>query len=113
MHENLSPDEYVAILSDVKLLGGKRLKTQHLIGGSKWELSGDGSVHAWHQLRVAHQRYADDDLQVVANKGHGYGLVQHWYRRIGGEWKIESVAPQLEWSEYDLFGTLNPKDEST
>ena len=34
LHENLSPDEYVAILSDAKLLGDKRMKTQHLLGGA-------------------------------------------------------------------------------
>jgi scytalone dehydratase len=60
---------------------------------------------------VAHQRYVDEDLAVVANKGHGHGVTQHWYRKIEGIWKLEGVAPKLEWSEYDLFGTLNPKEE--
>jgi scytalone dehydratase len=112
LHENLTPDEYVAILSDAKLLGDKRMMTQHLLGGSKWEgRSRDGTVRVWHQLRVAHQRYAGEDLAVVINKGHGYGRVQHCYRKVEGDWKLEGVVPQLEWSEYDLFGTLNPKEE--
>jgi len=110
LHEHLSPEEYVAILSDAKLLGDKRLKTQHLLGGSKWERSSDGSVQVCYQVRVAHQRYADEDLSVVTNKGHGHGRVQHSYRKLEGTWKLESVAPKLEWSEYDLFGTLNPKE---
>jgi scytalone dehydratase len=37
--------------------------------------------------------------------------VQHCYRKVEGDWKLEGVVPQLEWSEYDLFGTLNPKEE--
>jgi scytalone dehydratase len=113
LHENLTPEEYVAILSDAKLLGDKRMKTQHLLGGSKWERSSDGTVQVGYQVRVAHQRYADEDLAVVVNKGHGYGRVQHWYRKIEGNWKLEGVVPQLEWSEYDLFGTLNPKEEES
>ncbi|KAK5991672.1 Scytalone dehydratase PfmaJ [Cladobotryum mycophilum] len=111
LHEQLSPDEYVAILSDMKLLGDKRLKTQHLLGGAKWERLGDDAVQVWHQMRVAHQRYVDEDMLVVANKGHGHGLARHSYRKIDGTWKLEGVAPKLEWSEYDLFGTLNPREE--
>jgi scytalone dehydratase len=111
LYENLSPEEFVAIISDAKLLGDKRLKTQHLIGGSKWERSSDGTVQAWHQARVAHQRYTDEDLSVVANKGHAHAYVQHLYRKIDGTWKLEGVIPKLGWSEYDLFGTLNPKEE--
>jgi scytalone dehydratase len=111
LHENISPDEYVAILSGMHLLGDPRVKTQHLMGASSWECLSDGSVHVWHQIRVAHQRYADEELSAVVNKGHGYGATQHWYRKIEGVWKIEGVVPKLEWSEYDLFGTLNPKEE--
>ncbi|TVY86692.1 Scytalone dehydratase, partial [Lachnellula willkommii] len=55
LHERLSPEAFVAILADVKLLGDKRMKTQHLLGGAKWERLGDGTVQAWHQIRVAHQ----------------------------------------------------------
>ena len=113
LHENLSPDEYVAILSGPKLLGDKRMKTQHFIGASKWECLSDGTVQAWHQMRVAHQRYANEDLAVVINKGHAHGAIQHLYRKIEGAWKLEGVVPKHEWSEYDLFGTLNPKEEES
>jgi scytalone dehydratase len=60
LHENLSPDEYVAILSSTKLLGDPRMKTQHLLGASKRECLDDGSVQVGHQIRVAHQRYIVD-----------------------------------------------------
>jgi scytalone dehydratase len=112
LHENLTPDAYVAILSDMKLLGSKRLKTQHLLGASKWERQGDGTVQVAHQIRVAHQRYVDEDLSAVANKGHAHGVTTHWFRKIEGTWKLEGVAPKLEFSEYDLFGTLSPPEEA-
>lgn len=108
LHEGLSPDEYVTILR--ALIGDHGLKTQHLLSGSKWERSSDRTVQAWHQMRVAHQRYTDGSLTEVLNKGHGHGTVQHGYRKIDGIWKLELVVPRLHWSEYDLFGTLNPKE---
>ncbi|TVY21545.1 Scytalone dehydratase [Lachnellula arida] len=111
LHEQLSPEAFVAILADVKLLGDKRMKTQHLLGGARWERLGDGTVQAWHQIRVAHQRYVSEDLAVVANKGHAHGVTRHWYRKVDGAWMLEGVAPELGWSEYDLFGTLNPREE--
>ncbi|KAK2603903.1 hypothetical protein QQS21_003938 [Conoideocrella luteorostrata] len=114
LHEKLSPEDYVVILSGVKILGNKLLKTQHLLGGAKWECLSDGGVKVEHQLRVAHQRYTNDEFSEVANKGHGHGAVALWYRKFEGMWKIEGVAPRLGWFEYDLFGTLDPNgDESS
>lgn len=65
-----------------------------------------------HQIRVAHQRYKDEGLTEVANKGHGHGVTQHVYKKIDGAWLIVRVAPSLNWFEYDLFGTLDPPEES-
>lgn len=111
LHENLSPDGYAAILSDLKLLGSRRLKTQHLLGGSKWERLDNGSILVAYQIRVAHQRYTDESLSEVAKKGHAHGVTQHWYRKIDGAWKLEGVAPTLNFAEYDLFGALSPEAE--
>ncbi|KAK2738846.1 hypothetical protein FQN55_000402 [Onygenales sp. PD_40] len=111
LHENLTPKDYAAILS--ALLGDKTLKTQHLLGGAKVERQGDGTVKVQYQIRVAHQRYKDETFAEVLNKGHGIGVTTHWYRKIDGVWKIEAVAPRLEWSEYDIFGTLAPPPEES
>ena len=43
-------------------------------------------------------------------KGHGHGVVQHMYQKIGGHGKLESVVPDNKWSEYDLYWTLSPKE---
>ena len=110
-YENLTPNEFVAIHADAKVIGSKRLKTQHFIGAQKMERLSDGSVHVWNQVRVAHQLYVDEDLAVVANKGHAHGSTEHWYRKIEGVWKLEASKSNLNWTEYDLFGTLSPMEE--
>ncbi|KAJ4154140.1 hypothetical protein LMH87_010603 [Akanthomyces muscarius] len=86
--------------------------TQHLIGASTWSYLGEGSIEVVHQMRVAHQRYTDETLAEVVNKGHAHGFVFHQYRKLDGKWKIEDVRPKLEWTEYDLFGTLRPPEEA-
>ena len=85
------------------------MKTQHFLGGSKWECLDDGSVSVDNQIRVAHQRYTDEAMTEMVNKGHAHGRTKHWYKKINGSWKLEGVAPALYWTEYDLFGTLNPE----
>lgn len=111
LYDGISPDEYVAILK--KIIGDERLKTQHFLGASRWERLSDDSVHVWHQARVAHQRYTDVNLTEVVNKGHGHGVVQHWYKKINEVWKIEGSASSAEWTEYDLIGTLQSPEEKT
>ena len=115
LHESLTPDAFAAIISSPKVIGDERIKTQHLLGGAEWELLKDGSVHVSHQTRVAHQRYDSKDVMSanVVNKGHAYGVIEHWYRKLEGTWKLEGVKPKLEWTEYDLFGTLAPPEEKT
>lgn len=101
----MTPKDYAAIISS-RRLGDKTLKTQHLLGGAKVERQSDGTVKVQHQIRAAYQRYKDDTFTEVLNKGHGIGVTTHSYRKIDGVWKIEGVVPRLEWSEYDLFGTM-------
>lgn len=111
LHESLSPDQFVAIIGDKKVIGDPRVKTQHLLGASHWGTSDDGDVVVKWQARVAHQRHATEDIMSeVVNKGHGHGVVEHTYRKVDGAWKIVGVKPNVGWFEYDLFGTLNPPE---
>lgn len=111
-HDDLSPDDFAGII--ISMIGDKRLKTQHLIGATKLECLDNGSVKVDNQIRVAHQRHETEDLtSAVINKGHGYGVTTHWYRKVEGVWKIEGASSNLYWAEYDLFGTLAPPEAST
>lgn len=111
LHDNLVPDDYISLL--IKTIGDERLKTQHLMGATTWSYLAEGSIEVVHQMRVAHQRYTDETLAEVLNKGHAHGFVFHQYKKIDGKWKIETVRPKLEWTEYDLFGTLRPPEEAS
>ena len=111
-YDKLSPDEFLAIHADTKVIGSKRLKTQHFIGAQKVECLSGGVVHVCNQIRVAHQLYVDESLATVANKGHAHGMTEHWYRKFDGVWKLEGSKSNLNWSEYDSMGTLNPDEEA-
>ena len=100
--EALPADEYVAMASDPHVLGDPLLKTQHFIGASKWEKVSDTEVVGWHQLRVPHQRYADETKTAVAVKGHAHGTNQHWYKKVEGKWKFAGLAVEIKWGEFDL-----------
>lgn len=90
------------MVSDKKVLGDKRLKTQHFIGGTRWEKVSDDEVIGWHQLRVPHQRYKDDSLTDVEVKGHAHSTNKHWYKKFDGVWKFAGLAPYIRWSEYEF-----------
>ena len=112
LSEDISPEQYADIIKN-QMIGDPKLKTQHLVGAIKWKALDDGTVQSQMQLRVAHQRYSDDECTQVVNKGHGIGATTHLYRKVDGAWKIALNAPRLDWSEYDLWATLNPDEETT
>ena len=102
MWEAMPAEEYVAMASDAHVLGDPLLKTQHLIGASRWEKMSDSEVVGWHQLRVPHQRYTDESRKEISVKGHAHGTNQHWYRKIDGIWKFAGLAPEIRWGEFDF-----------
>ncbi|KAK6837022.1 scytalone dehydratase [Apiospora arundinis] len=102
--EAMPAEEYLAMASDPKVLGNPRLKTQHLVGAAaKWVQTGVDEITGYAQMRVAHQKYADDALTEVAVKGHGHGKSTIWYRRDGpgAPWKFAGIEPDIRWSEYN------------
>jgi scytalone dehydratase len=94
--------EFLQMASDPKVLGNPILKTQHFIGGSKWEKVSDTEVIGWHQLRVPHQRYTDSSMKEVAVKGHAHSTNKHWYKKIDGVWKFAGLSPDIRWGEFDF-----------
>lgn len=90
------------MISDPKVLGDKKLKTQHFCGGSKFEKVSDDEIMGWHQLRVPHQKYTDETLSTVAVKGHAHSTNTHWYKKVDGQWKFAGLSPDIRWFEYDF-----------
>ena len=95
-------DDFVAMASDPKVLGDKKLKTQHFCGASKWEKVSDTEIIGYHQLRVPHQKYTDDTCTTVAVKGHAHSSNTHWYKQVNGVWKFAGLNPDIRWFEYDF-----------
>jgi scytalone dehydratase len=94
--------EFITMASDPKVLGNPLLKTQHFIGGTKWEKVSEDEIIGWHQLRVPHQKYTDETMSEVAVKGHAHSTNQHWYKKVDGEWKFAGLNPEIRWSEFDF-----------
>jgi scytalone dehydratase len=93
--------DFITMASDPHVLGNPLLKTQHFVGASKWVKISDTEITGYHQMRVAHQRYADKGLKEVAVKGHAHGKSTIWYQKVEGVWKFAGVEPDIRWSEYD------------
>ena len=94
--------EFIAMISSPTVLGNPLLKTQHFIGGTRWEKVSDTEAIGYHQLRVPHQRYVAEDLKDVAVKGHAHSANQHWYKKVDGVWKFAGLRPDIRWSEYEF-----------
>lgn len=97
----MSREEFVSIMSHVGLVGDPLVHTQHHIGASKWQKISEEEAVGYHQLRAAHQRYTGPDRRLVENKGHGYAMIKHFYRRIDGEWKLGGLRPTIRWNEFE------------
>ncbi len=94
--------DFVGILSHIGFVGDPLVHTQHHIGASKWQKISSEEVIGHHQLRAAHQRYTNLDLNVVENKGHGHAMVKHYYRKVNGEWKLAGLRPAVRWNEFEF-----------
>lgn len=95
-------EEFIAMISDKAVLGNPLLRTQHFVGGSRWEKVSDTEVIGHHQLRVPHQVYTDATLKEVKVKGHAHSYNMHWYRKVDGVWKFAGLNPDIRWSEYEF-----------
>ncbi|KGQ04253.1 putative scytalone dehydratase [Beauveria bassiana D1-5] len=53
--ETMPADDFIAMVSDGDFLGDPCVKTQHLLGASRWERISETEIVGHHQLRAAHQ----------------------------------------------------------
>lgn len=99
--ESMPAAQFVGMVSSQEFLGNVRIKTQHFIGASKWVQTGDGEIQGYHQMRVAHQKYKDDELKEVLYQGHAHGKASIRYRLVDGVWKFAGLEPDIRWAEHD------------
>ncbi|KAE8838633.1 hypothetical protein PTNB73_03349 [Pyrenophora teres f. teres] len=93
-----SPD-FIALASSPHFLGNPHIKTQHFMGQSRWIAVSSDEIRGHHQMRVAHQRYKDDEMKEVACVGHAHGAAVVHYRKVEGVWKFAGLEPDIRWSE--------------
>lgn len=98
----MKPDEYLAMLSDPGFLGDPLLKTQHLLGASRWEKVNDELIVGMHQVRAAHVRFADETFHTEEMRGHSHATNEHYYRKVDGQWKFGGLKPTVRWNEEDF-----------
>jgi scytalone dehydratase len=105
--ECMSAEEFVAMASNDHFLGNQRIKTQHFIGAGKWVRTGDSEMRSYNQMRVAHQKYKDDELKEVLYKGHAHGKATVHFRNVDGGWKFAGLEPDIRWSEHNYDKIFN------
>jgi scytalone dehydratase len=99
--ESMPSAEFVSMVSNVRFLGNQRIKTQHFTGGGRFIRTGENEITGYHQMRVAHQKYKDDDLTEVLYTGHAHGKATIRYRKVEGVWKFAGLEPDIRWGEND------------
>ncbi|KAK4234365.1 Scytalone dehydratase [Achaetomium macrosporum] len=97
--ESMPAEQFVTVASNPNFLGNRRIKTQHFIGTARWVKTSDDAITGYHQMRVAHQKYKDDELTEVLCKGHCHGKATVQYRRVDGVWKLAGMEPDIRWTE--------------
>lgn len=93
--------------SNAHFLGNRRIKTQHFIGAGKWEHTSQNEIVSFVQMRVAHQKYKDDELKEVLCTGHAHGKATVRFQQLDGTWKFAGLTPDIRWAENEyerIFG---------
>ncbi|MCJ1476565.1 centractin- actin- protein of the dynactin complex [Lambiella insularis] len=92
--------DFLAMVSHDDFLGDPCVKTQHLLGATRWQRVDATQVVGHHQLRAAHQVYTDGTLREVKLRGHSHATNEHYYEKVGGVWKFAGLKPTVRWNEY-------------
>jgi len=92
--------DFLVMASHDDFLGDPCVKTQHLMGATRWERVSETKVVGHHQLRAAHQVYTDSSLKEVKLRGHSHATNEHYYEKVEGVWKFAGLKPTVRWNEY-------------
>ncbi|TGO49993.1 hypothetical protein BCON_0194g00030 [Botryotinia convoluta] len=99
--EAMPASQFMAMVTDDDFLGDPCVKTQHLLGATRWEKISDDYVIGHHQLRAGHQVYVNADLVEIKLKGHSHATNEHYYKKVDGVWKFAGLKPLVRWNEGD------------
>lgn len=100
--ENMSSRDFMTMVTSPDFLGDPCVKTQHLLGATRWEKISSTEVIGHHQLRAAHQVYTAPDLKEVKLRGHSYATNEHYYTKVDGVWKFAGLKPRVNWNEHEF-----------
>ncbi|KAM3077198.1 Pituitary homeobox 2 [Clarireedia jacksonii] len=97
----MSAKDFMSMVTDPGFLGDPCVKTQHLLGATRWEKISDDYVIGHHQLRAGHQVYTTPELKEIKLKGHSHATNEHYYKKVNGVWKFAGLKPLVRWNEGD------------
>lgn len=80
--EAMPAQAFIKMMSDSGFLGDPLVKTQHLLGATKWERVSDTKVVGHHQLRAAHNHFTDLTFQKDDRRGHHLLPMSTFIRRL-------------------------------
>lgn len=95
--DKMSAQSFLAFVSSPVFLGNPLIRTQHLLGASKYVKLGENTALGRIQIRAAHQR--EDSNGKACHNGHGHALLHHLYQSINGRWLLAGVKPVVYWNE--------------
>lgn len=90
--------DFISMVSSDGMLGSPLVRTQHLIGASKWKKSSDTVIIAYHQLQSSQTRYENVGLEAIKDESTRRVTIRHLFRKINGTWKLEGIKPSLCWN---------------
>ena len=90
---NMLAEDFVALVASPKMFGNPLLRTQHLVGASKWEKATDNEIFAYHQIRSGSVQLVDTESKVESAEKFRRVIIKHTYSKIYGHWKLAGLKP--------------------
>ena len=88
-------DEFVGMVSGPQMFGDKLMRTQHLVGASRWRKISEGQIQGVHQMRSKSSRSADSESGAAAMDIERCTVVEHLYVKVENQWQLGGIKPSL------------------
>ena len=73
----------------------KLMRTQHLIGASRWRKISENQIQGVHQMRSRSSRSADTESGAAAVDIERCTVVEHMYVKVESQWQLGGIKPSL------------------